>query len=100
LNRSNIFKMYSVCPVSHVFHSQPLCVLSTNNCHMTRTLFVFRSTAGTTRTPSYQGLKFLTFSDIFHLKETAILSDSDPESNDSLHSLPGLIITQETKLIL
>jgi len=29
------------------------------------------------KTPSYQGLKFL--SDLLQLKETAILSDSDPD---------------------
>ncbi|ELT87875.1 hypothetical protein CAPTEDRAFT_222380 [Capitella teleta] len=42
------------------------------------------------RTPSYQGLKFL--NDIFSLKETAILSDSDPEksASPSIQSLPGM----------
>lgn len=34
------------------------------------------------KTPSYQGLKFL--SDLLQLKETAILSDSDPDSG-TLH---------------
>ncbi|KAK2140805.1 hypothetical protein LSH36_1241g00020 [Paralvinella palmiformis] len=40
------------------------------------------------RTPSYQGLKFL--NDIFSLKETAILSDSEPDQSEagSTRSLP------------
>ena len=40
------------------------------------------------RTPSYQGLKLLTLSDIYTLRETAILSDSDPEDTYSMHSFP------------
>lgn len=45
------------------------------------------------RTPSYQGLKFLSLNDLYSLKETAILSDSDPELSlaSSMNSLPGIL---------
>lgn len=38
------------------------------------------------KTPSYQGLKFL--SDLLQLKETAILSDSDPDLGTSCDDSP------------
>ena len=55
------------------------------------------------RTPSYQGLKFLSLTDLCSLKETAILSDSDPDdlsSASSLNSLPGTYSGDKIKIRL
>jgi len=48
------------------------------------------------KTPSYQGLKFL--SDLLQLKETAILSDSDPDLGPSHDVSPTDVLARPGEL--